>query len=100
VISGTGFRYDLDALPFLPPRLVRTMKRIAGAPALSRNFESSVPGLYFTGVAAAWCYGPLMRFVCGSPFAAPRLAAHIAAGGCGTAAPARDGGLVAPPRGA
>jgi len=37
-----------------------------------------VPGLYFTGPAAANSFGPLMRFMVGAEFAAPRLAAHLA----------------------
>ena len=44
-----------------------------GAPILTRNFESSVPGLYFIGVAAAASFGPLMRFTFGARYAARRL---------------------------
>ena len=47
-------------------------------PVLGRNFQSSVPGLYFTGLAAAASFGPVMRFVHGADFAARRIAAHIA----------------------
>jgi hypothetical protein len=48
------------------------------SPALSSNFESSVSGLYFVGVAAANTFGPLMRFACGSRFTARRLSRHLA----------------------
>jgi hypothetical protein len=39
---------------------------------------SSVPGLYFTGLPSAASYGPVMRFVCGTEFASPRLVKHLA----------------------
>ena len=38
-----------------------------------------MPGLYFVGFPAAGAFGPLMRFVCGTTFAAPRAAAGVAA---------------------
>jgi hypothetical protein len=40
---------------------------------------SSVPGLYFVGVAAANSFGPLLRFACGADYTARRLAPHLAA---------------------
>jgi hypothetical protein len=40
---------------------------------LSTNFESSVPGIYFAGLAAAASFGPVMRFAYGAGFAARRL---------------------------
>ena len=41
---------------------------------LSSSFESSMPGLYFVGVAAANSFGPVMRFAFGAGFAARTLA--------------------------
>ena len=40
---------------------------------LSSSFESSVPGIYFVGIAAANSFGPVMRFAFGAGFAARRL---------------------------
>jgi hypothetical protein len=40
---------------------------------LKSNFESSVPGLYFVGLAAANSFGPVMRFAFGASFAAETL---------------------------
>jgi hypothetical protein len=40
---------------------------------LSSSFESSVPGIYFVGLAAATSFGPVMRFAFGAGFAARRL---------------------------
>jgi hypothetical protein len=46
-------------------------------PHLTDHFETSVPGLYATGPLAAYAFGPLMRFMVGAEYAAPRIAAHL-----------------------
>jgi hypothetical protein len=78
VIAGTGYEADLDRLPFLGRALAAEIRRIERAPALSRHFESSVPGLYFVGLAAAFSFGPLFRFVAGAPYATPKVSRHLA----------------------
>jgi hypothetical protein len=77
VIAGTGYEVDVDALPFLSKPLRARIRRVEHAPALSRNFESSVPRLYFVGPSAAMSFGPLFRFVTGASVAAPRVARHV-----------------------
>lgn len=77
VICATGYIADIDRLGFLDPPIRRALKRVGGMPELSRSFESSVPGLYFLGTAAAGSFGPLLRFVLGSGFAAPRVSSHL-----------------------
>jgi len=79
VIAATGYRVSIDALEFLASTLRRRLRTVAGAPALSSSFESSVPGLYFVGMAAANSFGPVMRFVCGTGFAARRTSSRLAA---------------------
>ncbi|WEO99466.1 FAD-dependent oxidoreductase [Streptomyces sp. FXJ1.172] len=76
VLAATGYRLDLDALPFLSPGLRQALVCVPGAkaPDLTGTFESSVPGLYFTGSLAAPMFGPMMRFVAGTEFAAARIA--------------------------
>lgn len=44
------------------------------APILARNFESSVPNLYFINISVANSFG---RFMHDAEFAAPRLARHL-----------------------
>ena len=78
VIAATGYRVDLARLAFLSAALRGAIRLCDSSPALSRNFESSVPGLYFVGAAAANSFGPLSRFVFGADFTATRLAAHLA----------------------
>ena len=78
VVSATGYRVDTKKLTFLGDRIQAGLRRAAGAPALSRNFESTVPGLYFVGTSAANSFGPMLRFVTGTEFASRRVANHIA----------------------
>jgi hypothetical protein len=73
VIAATGFRVDLSRLTLLSPALRRDIAEYRRAPILTRNFESSVPGLYFIGLTAAASFGPLMRFTFGARYAARRL---------------------------
>jgi cation diffusion facilitator CzcD-associated flavoprotein CzcO len=73
VLLGTGYRVDLARYPFLPGELLAAVRQENGYPVLGRGFESSVPGLHFVGATGAWTFGPLMRFVAGTPFAAAEL---------------------------
>ena len=79
VIAATGYKVDLRAVKFLGEELRHQIASIEQAPVLSRHFETSVPGLYVVGPAAAYSFGPLFRFVYGVGFAAPRVARHLAA---------------------
>ncbi|WP_433919304.1 NAD(P)-binding domain-containing protein [Streptomyces canus] len=79
VIAATGYRVDLAAMGFLGHGLRTALAVSRGTPRLGAGYVSSVPGLYFTGLLAAASYGPVMRFVCGTEFASPRLARHLAA---------------------
>jgi hypothetical protein len=78
VVAGTGYRPDLRRLPFLESSLREEIAQIEHTPHLTDHFETSVPGLYVTGPLAANAFGPLMRFMVGAEYAAPRLAAHLA----------------------
>jgi len=78
VVAGTGYDPDLSVLPFLDSALASRIRRIERSPKLSVNFESSVEGLYFVGAAAAFSFGPLLRFVAGAEFSAPTVARHLA----------------------
>jgi thioredoxin reductase len=77
VIAATGYRPDLGRLAFLSPVLRDRMTKVLNTPVLSDQFETSLNGLFAIGPLAANSFGPLMRFMVGSEFAAPRVAAHI-----------------------
>jgi thioredoxin reductase len=78
IIAATGYRVDLERLKFLNPGIRSQLKTVGGAPVLSSTFESSMPGLYFAGVAAANSFGPVMRFAYGAGFAARTLTRALA----------------------
>jgi hypothetical protein len=78
-LLGTGYRVDVTRYPFLAPELSQGVAQVNGFPTLTAGFESSIPGLHFLGAPASWNFGPLMFFVCGTDYAARRLARHIAA---------------------
>jgi hypothetical protein len=78
LVLGTGYRVDLAKYTFLDPRLVARIEIEAGYPRLSAALETSVPGLHIIGAPAARRYGPLMRFVAGSGFAARALTRGLA----------------------
>jgi cation diffusion facilitator CzcD-associated flavoprotein CzcO len=77
VLAGTGYRVDLDALDFLSSELRSVVRRTGRSPWLDRHLQTSVPGLYVTGLAAAATYGPTLRFVCGTDFTSPTITAAI-----------------------
>jgi thioredoxin reductase len=73
VIAATGYKVNLDRLQFVSADIRSQLKLVNGSPVLSSNFESSLPGLYFAGIAAANSFGPVMRFAFGAGFAARTL---------------------------
>jgi len=73
VIAATGYRVSLDRLAFLSSGVRSKLRAVNDTPVLSSAFESSVPGLYFIGIAAANSFGPVMRFAFGAGFAARRI---------------------------
>jgi hypothetical protein len=91
LIAGTGYRIDVESLRFLDPKLRADLELEGHAPRLDRSSQSSIPGLFFTGLSSAPTFGPLLRFVAGTRFAAPRIAAAIAGGAAPRQAPAQPG---------
>ncbi len=77
VVAGTGYSPDISRVSLLDPSIIERIATVGGAPVLDRSFQSSVPGLYFVGYAAAPSFGPLMRFVFGADFAARRVARRL-----------------------
>jgi cation diffusion facilitator CzcD-associated flavoprotein CzcO len=78
VVAATGFDIDPRKLSFLSPKLTSKLRLENSRPALTANFESSIPGLYFVGPAAAFSLGPMLRFAFGAGFAAHRVSRHLA----------------------
>jgi cation diffusion facilitator CzcD-associated flavoprotein CzcO len=79
VIAATGYRYDIQRLPFLSQSLKSQLRAEQQLPMLSSGFASSVRGLYFTGLASASSFGPGMRFLNGADYTARNICRHLAA---------------------
>jgi thioredoxin reductase len=77
VIAATGYQPDMRKVPFLSPDLVSKISSRESVTPLSDTFETGVKGLYAVGLAAMYNFGPLMRFMVGAEFAAPRVAATL-----------------------
>ena len=60
VIAATGYRVDLDRVPFLTQALRANIALApGGSPFVFDNFETSVDGLYAIGLTAMEMFGPL-----------------------------------------
>jgi hypothetical protein len=77
VIAATGYRVDMRRLSFFGPAVLDRLDCVQDTPRLTRHFESSIPGLYFVGTAAANSFGPMLRFAYGAGFTSRRLAGHL-----------------------
>jgi hypothetical protein len=63
VVFATGYRVDIERVPFLTAGNVLPALEVRnGAPALGADLQSSVPGLYFTSMAATQDFGPFFAF--------------------------------------
>ena len=77
VLMATGYRVDIRRYPFLAPELVTSVRCVEGHPVLDTGFETSVPGLHFVGAPAMYSFGPLLRFVSGTEFAARMVTRRV-----------------------
>ena len=79
VLLSTGYRIDIARLGFIAPELLRRIRCAEGSPVLATGFESTVRGLHFVGSNAVYSFGPLMRFVAGTRYAARHLTQTVVA---------------------
>ena len=80
VILATGYRVRVPALPYLArSHLARDLYTVDGCPVLDEDFQSSIPGLFFTGFIAARDFGPFFGFVRGCSAAARIIVAKVRA---------------------
>jgi thioredoxin reductase len=77
VISATGFKVDMRRLRFIGSTIMDKLKCAQSTPVVSPHFETSVPGLFMVGIAAANNFGPLLRFAYGAGYASRRLSRHL-----------------------
>lgn len=77
VLLGTGYDVDISRFSFLTPQVLKGIRTFDGYPILRSGLETSLPGLHFSGAAAARSFGPLLYFVCGTDFASHELTSSI-----------------------
>jgi hypothetical protein len=70
VLLATGYKTNIANYRMLPRGLQQRIVCKGGCPKLTRGFESTVTGLHFAGAVAVESFGPLMRFIAGSGYAA------------------------------
>jgi thioredoxin reductase len=78
VIAATGYRPDTRRMTFLTHTLRGRIASYRYTPVVSDNFETPAAGLHVIGPAVIDSFGPLMRFMVGAEFIAPRLGNHLA----------------------
>jgi cation diffusion facilitator CzcD-associated flavoprotein CzcO len=62
VVFATGYRVDLQRVPFLASGLLPDIRLRDGFPELDTGFQTSVPGLYVTSLAATRDFGSFLAF--------------------------------------
>eukprot|EP01098_Paradermamoeba_levis_P015614 TRINITY_DN8021_c0_g1_i1.p1 TRINITY_DN8021_c0_g1~~TRINITY_DN8021_c0_g1_i1.p1 ORF type:complete len:384 (-),score=-47.21 TRINITY_DN8021_c0_g1_i1:188-1339(-) len=72
VLLATGYQVNVTRLPFLSASIQKALTTQSGYPLLDLQFQSSVPGLYFSSFAAGQSFGPFFGFTVGV-----RTAAHL-----------------------
>ncbi len=64
VILATGYKVSVSRIPFLSAgNLLPDLRTEDGFPLLDDDFESTVPGLFFTGIVAVQSFGPLFASI-------------------------------------
>jgi len=63
VILATGYKVDIHRVPFLATGTVRDRLQVRdGFPVLDEHFQTSIPGLFITSMAATQDFGPFFGF--------------------------------------
>jgi len=71
IILATGYRPAMNAVGFLDgATIVNSLQTVDGYPALDPEFQTSLPHLFVTGLAATRDFGPFFGFTVGCPVAA------------------------------
>jgi FAD-dependent urate hydroxylase len=69
LVFATGYKVDLPRVPYLNG-LAGGIEMVDGFPVLDEAFQSSMSGLYITGLASTRDFGPFFGFTKGCPTAA------------------------------
>jgi thioredoxin reductase len=78
IVLATGYKIDISRYDILDDVLKKNVQQTSdGYPVLQTSLETSVPGLFMTGVVGERTLGPTLRFVTGTNNAGPRLSAAL-----------------------
>jgi thioredoxin reductase len=90
VVLATGYSPKMDHVAFLDrPTILDPLKTADGYPCLDTEFQTNLPGLYVTGLAATRDFGRFFGFTVGCPVAARIIGEEVVRS---TAAHQRVGG--------
>ncbi len=71
IILATGYHVNMRQVPYLSKATILSHLKVHGGyPILNEDFQTSVPGLFLTGLVASQDFGPFYGFVRGCPSAA------------------------------
>ncbi len=63
IVLATGYKVQIDRVPFLAHgNILRQLATRNGFPVLDEHFQTNVPGLFITSMAAAQDFGPFWGF--------------------------------------
>ena len=78
IILATGYKVNIQLVPYFSrTTILPRIKTSHGFPVLDENFQTSLPGLYITGLAATQDFGPFYGFVRGCPSSAKIIGDHL-----------------------
>jgi cation diffusion facilitator CzcD-associated flavoprotein CzcO len=80
IILATGYKVNIGQVPFLAAgNLADALATRNGFPALDQRFQTNLPGLYITSMAANQDFGPFFAFTISARTSATLIGAAIAA---------------------
>jgi pyruvate/2-oxoglutarate dehydrogenase complex dihydrolipoamide dehydrogenase (E3) component len=78
VVFATGYEVNLARVPFLADGLLSNLEMRDGFPMLDEHFQTNVPGLYVTSLAATRDFGAFLGFTVSVRAQAKIIGRHIA----------------------
>ena len=79
IIFATGYRPNMHNVAFLDPATIMDQLAVTdGFPVLNPEFQTNLPNLYITGLAATRDFGPFFGFTVACPVAAKIIAEDVA----------------------
>ena len=79
IILATGYVPNMQNVAFLDrTTILRELQTLHGAPMLNTEFQTNLPNLYVTGLAATQDFGPFFGFTVACPVAARIIAEAVA----------------------